>query len=254
MLITINEAVRDLLVLFGVRTGPRQEGEWRVGARLYVQLDAVLEPFIHLNDSSLLPCRFGAFSYTYSTLNVLCRVGRYTSIATSVSVMGTEHPIDRVSTSPALYAPGTLALQEYMRRAEGRQIELAPFEFKPAEVHIGHDVWIGADVTLARGITIGDGAIVATGSIVTRDVPPYAIVGGTPARLIRMRFPQDVVEKVHALGWWQYGPEILNRYDLSDPGRFAEEFPAEVEANQYKPRIFKLLRGSALIAASQGET
>lgn len=80
------------------------------------------------------------------------------------------------------------------------------------QVSIGNDVWIGANVTIKRGVTIGDGAIVAAGAVVVKDVPPYAVVGGVPAQLIKFRFPDFIFDRLCRLQWWDYN--IFNITDL----------------------------------------
>ena len=95
-------------------------------------------------------------------------------------------------------------------------------QFLAKPVAIGHDVWIGQRATLQSGITIGDGAIVAAQAMVTDDVPPYAIVGGVPARIIRMRFPEPLIERLQALRWWRYGMDVLHPLDVRDPEGFAD--------------------------------
>ncbi len=77
------------------------------------------------------------------------------------------------------------------------------------DVTIGSDVWIGSNVIVMSGVTIGDGAVVATGSVVTADVPPFTIVGGNPARPIRKRFDDDVIEKLLELRWWDWPDEKI---------------------------------------------
>lgn len=81
-------------------------------------------------------------------------------------------------------------------------------------ITIGNDVWIGGRAIISRGVTIGDGAIIASGSIVTKDVEPYSIVGGVPAKVIRYRFTDQQIEKLEELQWWDYGPDILKDCDI----------------------------------------
>lgn len=119
-------------------------------------------------------------------------IGSFCSIASDVCVgMGT-HDMSKLSTSP---------LFNEKRNGTGHswtnQISF-PYE----NVVVGNDVWIGERALIMGGVTIGNGAVVGAGAIVTRDVPPYAIVGGVPAKIIRYRFPPDIVEKLEKLQWW----------------------------------------------------
>nr|WP_280806358.1 MULTISPECIES: CatB-related O-acetyltransferase [unclassified Mesorhizobium] len=82
---------------------------------------------------------------------------------------------------------------------------------KPVGITIANDVWIGRQALIMPGVHIADGAIVAAGAIVTRDVPPYAIVGGVPAKLIRYRFSQDVIAKLLAIRWWEWSDEKIKQ-------------------------------------------
>ena len=98
-------------------------------------------------------------------------------------------------------------------------------------INIGNDVWIGAKCTILDGVTIGDGAIIATGAVVTKDIPPYAIAGGVPAKVLKIRFPQDVVERLLEIKWWNLpDDEITKRIGL-----FHIPNPTLEDINKYFP-------------------
>ncbi len=125
----------------------------------------------------------------------LVTVGAFSSIGPAVLAGLGDHPSDLGSTSPALYSTRGQCGDSFAT------VDLFP-ERRPTV--IGNDVWLGARVFVRDGLSIGDGAIVAAGAVVTRDVPPYAIVGGTPAKVIRFRFPEDIVSRLLAIAWWTW--------------------------------------------------
>jgi hypothetical protein len=91
---------------------------------------------------------------------------------------------------------------------------------------VGHDVWIGHGAVIMPGVTIGTGAVVGAGAVVTKDVPPYTIVVGVPARPLRMRFPQEVADQLLAIAWWDWDRATLEaRFtELNDPGTFLQKY------------------------------
>ena len=146
--------------------------------------------------AGLRQASLGGYSYTVSTLQYT-HIGNYCSIAHGVDSTASGHPLNRVTTSPCTI-PQTAAsdMFEVFRRQ-------APFN-QIAEAHIGHDVWIGARAILLGGVRIGNGAVVGAGAVVTKDVPDYAIVGGVPAKIIRMRFDDATMERLRATQWYLY--------------------------------------------------
>jgi hypothetical protein len=91
-----------------------------------------------------------------------------------------------------------------------------PNPIEPISTVVGNDVWIGRQVTIRRGVTVGHGAIIGANSFVNKDVPPYAIVGGLPAKLIRYRFSEDVIARLLDLNWWELTPQQLEGVQFDD--------------------------------------
>lgn len=108
---------------------------------------------------------------------------------------------------------------------------------RKSRIEIGNDVWIGFGVYISRGVKVGDGAVIAARSVVTKDVPPYSIVGGVPARIIRQRFSDEVIEKLLQLKWWEYGPEILKGVDILNIDSALYEIERRIDSglSKYNP-------------------
>lgn len=190
----------------------------------------------------------GSFSYTHSRLPLGTRVGRYTSIAKGVKVMGARHPHEWASTSPVFY--NRKLMMETFERDTGEEPVYRDFDSTPEPVVIGNDVWIGENVTLGHGISIGDGAVVASNAVVIRDVPSYAMVGGVPAKEIRQRFDTDTVSELLRSTWWNYAPSALNSLDVRDPGGFARDANQLIAAGAIEPYRPSVLTGHELAAAN----
>jgi acetyltransferase-like isoleucine patch superfamily enzyme len=156
--------------------------------------------FARLRDVSL-----GFFSYVSRGTQVYnAEVGKYTCIGPETIIGPGEHPVrGYISSHPAFYS--TLA-QAGTTFSDQDYVEEIP------RTLIGHNVWIGARVIIRAGVTIGDGAVIAAGSIVVKDVAPYTVVGGAPARVIRDRFDEPVKMLVQASEWWNWPTEKLSKH------------------------------------------
>jgi acetyltransferase-like isoleucine patch superfamily enzyme len=199
---------------------------WRVGNRLIVSEDCEIEPYCHFFGGTVIPARMGAFSYSNSQLLPNTQVGRYCSLGYKIEFIQETHPTDWVSSSALFY--GTEAHQgvmEYLfsdRRIEAFQKDR--YQRHVGQVIIGHDVWIGQSAIFTSGVTVGNGAVVAAGAIVTKDVEPYTIVGGSPARPIRRRFSDQICERLEATAWWRFGPDVIQPLNIRDVEGFIDRF------------------------------
>jgi acetyltransferase-like isoleucine patch superfamily enzyme len=156
--------------------------------------------FARLRDVSL-----GFFSYVSRGTQVYnAEVGKFTCIGPETIIGPGEHPVrGYISSHPAFYS--TLA-QAGTTFSDQDYVEEIP------RTLIGHNVWIGARVIIRAGVTVGDGAVIAAGSIVVKDVAPYTVVGGAPARVIRDRFDEPVKMLVMASEWWNWPTEKLSKH------------------------------------------
>lgn len=140
-------------------------------------------------------------------------IGRYCSIAAGVWISPHEHPIEWLTTNALTYD------SKLFRWAGGfmdSHTNLAKEYTNERPVRIGNDVWIGRGAFIKGGVTIGDGAVVAAHAVVVKDVPPYAIVGGVPAKVIRYRFDEETIKELLELKWWDYNLADFGALDWSD--------------------------------------
>ncbi len=177
-------------------------------------------------------CAFGLHSYMNSGLvRSQVVVGRYCSIGRNVIIGSGSHDFGALSTSPALKTNSNPPVLKYADPS------------KEIRVKVGNDVWVGDNAYIMSGITIGDGSIIASGSIVTKNVPPYAIVGGIPAKIIKMRFSQELIQAIESVRWFEFPPEKLQNIDIGNITASLEEistWPDSLRAPEPNYNFFEI--------------
>jgi virginiamycin A acetyltransferase len=223
--------IRDFLAVRNIKMKKFEkiDGGMTISGSVALEGNAVFFP-----ETSHL-CSMGAFSYSHaSELTYGVKIGRYCSIAKNVSVMGATHFVDWISTSPKFYRNGyhELKQRETTHHARTRR-----------KINIGNDVWIGANVVLKSEVNIGDGVVIASNSVVTRDLKPFGIYAGVPAKLIRMRFSDDIIEQIEKLKWWRYSIDDLAGLTANDPAVFVRKLGerlAKGSIKEFNPPIVRL--------------
>lgn len=191
----------------------------------------------------LEPLQLGAYSYMgRGRIEMTASIGRYCSIAKDV-VIGmdpNQHPQSWLSTHPFQYEGEAHGSKDYARIWDGAVI--------------GNDVWIGEGALIMKGVTIGHGAIIGAHSIVTKHVPPYAIVVGTPATILRYRFSDSICDQLLKLKWWRYSPSQLTNLSFHDVDTAINQLlKLSVDTDAHTPKSLKFLFNDAGIAATRAD-
>lgn len=174
----------------------------------------------------------GAFSYTFSSFPLDTMIGSYCSLAAGTIMRGINHPYERFTTCPIVYDPWSplYPKEGFTRMPTVNHPYTAPL--------IGSDVWIGGQCMLSPNITLGTGCVVAARSNVTKSVPPYAIVGGNPAKVIKYRFSDTIIERMLASRWWEYDISHLPIKGDAGPEAFLDAFyEHKATCPQFIPRF-----------------
>ena len=168
---------------------------------LYIQIPAVKNCTLKKTScigqkSSVLNVKIGRYSYIGRNNGVTnAEIGSFCSIGSFVTIGGGIHPLNRISTSPLFYDAGNdWKTSDFISKDNKEVDQLLTI--------VGNDVWIGDYSYIKAGVKIGDGVIIGAGAVVTKDVPPYSIVGGVPAKVIRYRFSEEIIERLLEIKWW----------------------------------------------------
>lgn len=178
---------------------------------------------VQINNEKMFVYRdfsIGLYSYLRTgTIRNVESIGRYCSIGPNVTLGEGEHPTKWLSTSPVQYLPDQFSwyppekkLSEVRRVVRNKKND----DGARGYITIGNDVWIGGGATIRRGVKIGDGAIIAGNAFVTKDVEPYSIVAGLPAKHLRYRFSREIIEILLDLKWWRFDINSLAGVQFDD--------------------------------------
>jgi acetyltransferase-like isoleucine patch superfamily enzyme len=194
-----------------------QKAGGRIAASSFVAESAVLELPVDIADNATIygDTWIGAFTYINvgTVIYHRSRIGKFCSLGRQIEIGLARHPISFLSTHPF-----QVRVSPFERYPGYASVNRKPWTFH-SETHIGNDVWIGAKACVVSGVSVGDGAVIAAGAIVTKDVEPYAIVGGVPAKVISRRFDQERVEALLDLRWWDLDLADLTALPFDDIDR-----------------------------------
>ncbi|TXE81328.1 CatB-related O-acetyltransferase [Campylobacter peloridis] len=205
-------------------------------------------------------CRFsthlhkiGSFSYTGSILPSYTKVGRYCSIASEVEMFAYQHPLNRISTANFTYEKNHLFINKASIDKIGRCFPVQDYNPSSSieKLIIENDVWIGKNALLKQGITLGNGCVVGQRAIVTKDVPPYAIVAGSPAKIIRYRFDEKTIERLLKIKWWNYHFADFHDINLNlDINKYLDILENKIANNKIQKFISKKIYLKELLKQS----
>ncbi len=188
----------------------------KVSAKAHVDLSSSFGGNNFIAEKTVFNGHIGFSSYIGVNSFIVAHIGNFSSIGSDVKIIIGRHPTNEfVSTSPFFYSSIKSCPRMIQKESVFCEHKFVEYGGKKYSCLIGNDVWIGSNAIILEGITIGDGAIVGAGAVVTKDVPPYAIVVGNPARIIRYRYSDAIIQKLLQIKWWNWDyAKIQQNLDL----------------------------------------
>lgn len=243
------ELIRDINLSFSIEFDANPISF--IGKEIHTSISTLLEPHVRFFGGKTQSIfSMGAFSYCSGNIPGAIgndgaekiRVGRYCSIAKNISLFGDSHPLNRLSTNPFTYGARYrgLAINKF-----SLDFELLPHEKTYGKVEIGNDVWIGGGANIKGGIKIHDGAVIGAGAFVTKDVPPYAVVVGNPGRIVKYRFPKEIIARLLQSKWWEFNFSDFQGLNTSDVPSFLDGLSERIDKgiiHPYKPQTVEIAK------------
>lgn len=179
----------------------------------------VIEDPIHVGAGcAVMADRIGRYCFINNNTCIFdgVRIGRFVSFARNCQIGGAEHPIHHLTTSFFRISRHWFPDDPTAQTADLVPITRVPNRQRGTNIEIGNDVWFGASCLVLKGVTIGSGAVIGAGAVVTKDIPPYAIVAGNPAKVVKYRFDEETIARLLAAKWWDRDIDLIKTLPLQD--------------------------------------
>lgn len=224
--------------------------------------ECVIEAPCYIGNGSIINSRYiGAFGYFSGPcrLHSVQKIGRFCMINQQVVAGFAARATSSISahsvfSEPVLEWADSFYTIEGQQRRRIHELQKKKELYRKKDVTIGNDVWIGHAAQIMAGVSVADGAIIGAGSIVTKDVPAYSVTAGNPARVIRYRFEEEIIQKLLKLQWWKYGPDIWKGIDITNPREAVKRLEEIVErAKEYTAERFRFDNSGGIVYRQQPE-